>query len=195
MKKRLPFFFFLLFMFTACPAGATTFYLIKTSCVTQNGFIARQNAMSFALEAPLPSPFSFKPIYLHGSAFLSLPSEKKSSTRRAMLNAMAAYARRNTSVRVAATTIKNRGRVKSAVRVSSLTLFSLPDLPESISVRGYTLQVSFTAWIASVSSYALEDFFYKSPRTFLSVLLQNIKNGIMNSLCTENSYGCPAPIH
>ena len=182
-------------MFTACPAGATTFYLIKTSYVTQNGFIARQSAMSFALEAPLFSSFSLKPVYLHGSAFLSLPSEKKSSTRRAMLNAMAAYARRNTGVRVAATTIKNRGRVKSAVRVSSLTLFSLPDLPENISVRDYTLQVSFTARVVSVSSYALEDFFYKSSPTFLSVLFQNIKNGIMNSLCTENGYECPVPIH
>lgn len=194
MKKRFPFFSFLLFIFMACPVDATTFYLIKTSCVAQNGFIARQSAMSFFLEAPLSSSFSLKPVYLHGSAFLSLPSEKKSATRRAMLNAMAAYARQNTSVRVAAQTSKNRGSVKSAVRVAALTLFSLPDLPESISVRNYTLQVFFTAQAASVSSYALEDFFYKSPRSFFSVLFQNIKNGIMNSLCTENGYESPAPI-
>ncbi|MBW1659059.1 MAG: hypothetical protein JRJ48_01000 [Deltaproteobacteria bacterium] len=192
MKKRFPFFLSLLFIFTVCPAGATTFYLIKTTSRVQNGFVAGQSALLFVLEdPPLPS-LSFKSTYLHGTAFLTLPSEKESTTHRAMLNAMAARARQDTSVRVAAAALKEKDRIKSAINITTLTLFKLSGSPENITISNYTLHVAFTAQVASASSCTLEDFFTQPGGTYLSALFQDIKDEI-NGWMTGNVYECPAP--
>ena len=192
MKKRFLFFLSLIFIFTACPAGATTFYLIKTTSKVQNGFVAGQSALLFVLkDPPLPS-LSFKSTYLQGTAFLTLPSEKESTTHRAMLNAMAARARQDASVRVAAATFKEEDRIKSTVSVTTLTLFKLSNLPKTTSISDYTLHVAFIAQVASASSYTLEDFFTQPSSTYLSALFQDIKDGI-NGWMMGNAYECPVP--